>query len=154
MRYRSIVSLLLVAVVTFLTSCSSPTVAKGPTYSPEQIAQLQDYVADVQEMRDRLLAIPPLVQQQRWNDVQTYIHGPLGEMRVRMSRLARGLEPKLQKEALNAAKEVFEHVVLIDEATVANDSRKALFNYNQALQDFDAFLKYVPAEALGSESVS
>lgn len=145
-RYRSIVSLLLVAMVVFLTSCSAPDTVKGPTYSPEQIAQLQKYTADVEEMRDRLLAIPPLVQQGRWNDVQTYIHGPLGEMRARMSRLARGLEPKLQKPALNAAKEVFEHIVLIDEATLSNDSRKALFNYNQTLQDFDAFLKFVPAE--------
>jgi photosystem II protein PsbQ len=148
-RYRAILSVLFAAIAVFLVSCSAPTqTAKGPIYTPEQIAQIQIYVADVQEMRDRLLAIPPLVQQRKWVDVQSFIHGPLGEMRIRMTRLARSLEPKVQKNALQAAKDVFEHLILIDEATQTGDDRKALLNYNLALQDFDTFLKYVPGEAV------
>lgn len=146
-RYQTILSLLLVVVAVFLVSCGSPKpVAKGPTYTTAQLQEIQKYADDVQEMRDRLLGIPPLVQQERWVDVQSYIHGPLGEMRSRMSRLARSLEPKLQKSALSTANDVFEHLNLIDEATQTRDNRKALLNYNEALKDFDAFLQYLPSE--------
>jgi glucose-6-phosphate isomerase len=62
-----------------------------------------------------------------------------------MSRLARSLEPKAQKPALNAAKEVFEHLNAIDQAAQAGDETKALSNYSQALQDFDAFFQLIPS---------
>lgn len=144
--YRSILSLFLAAIAIFLVGCGGPQVAKGPLYSPEQLAQIEKYVADVQEMRDDLLAIPPLVQQQNWVDVQSYIHGPLGEMRQRLFRLANSLEPKVRTKAVQASREVFEHLNAIDEATVERNAPKALKNYNETLKDFDAFLKYVPAE--------
>lgn len=149
-QYRAVVSLFIAAIAVLLVSCGGPTnVAKGPVYSPEQLAQIEKYTESVQEMRDRMLGIPPLVQQQRWTDVQSYIHGPLGEMRVRMSRLARSLEPKIQPQAVQAAKEVFEHLNLIDEATLTNDNRKALLNYNLALKDFETFFSYLPDELKG-----
>jgi photosystem II protein PsbQ len=141
---------LVVAIAIFLVSCSSAPVAKGPVYTSAQLAQIEQYSTGVVELRDRLLEIPPLVQQQDWVDVQSFIHGPLGELRARMSRLARSLEPKVQKKALDAAKEVFEDLNLIDEATLTRDSKKALLSYNRAIQDFETFLKYVPAEALNS----
>jgi photosystem II protein PsbQ len=144
--YRSILSLFLAAIAVFLVSCGGPQVAKGPVYTPEQLVQIEKYVADVEAMRDSLLAIPPLVQQQKWVDVQSYIHGPLGEMRERMFRLARSLEPKVRKEAVQASREVFEHLIAIDEATETRDVPKALKNYNETLKDFEAFLKFVPAE--------
>jgi photosystem II protein PsbQ len=148
MKYRSVLSVILAAIAVFLVSCSSPAPkVQGPTYTPQQLEQIQNYLADVKELRDRLLEIPPMVQKQEWVDVQTFIHGPLGELRFKMGKLARSLEPKLQKPALAAAQEVFEHLILIDEATQTRDSRKALFNYNQTLKDFDAFLSLVPQQA-------
>jgi photosystem II protein PsbQ len=149
-RFRSVLNVLVVAIAIFLVSCSSAPVAKGPVYTSAQLAQIEQYSTGVVELRDRLLEIPPLVQQQDWVDVQSFIHGPLGELRARMSRLARSLEPKVQKKALDAAKEVFEDLNLIDEATLTRDSKKALLSYNRAIQDFETFLKYVPAEALNS----
>jgi photosystem II protein PsbQ len=147
-NYRSVLSVILAAIAVFLISCSSPTpVAKGPTYTTVQLEQIQNYAAEVNALRDRLLEIPPLVQQQRWRDVQTFIHGPLGELRFKMTKLARSLEPKTQTAALESAKDVFEHLILIDEATQTRDSRKALLNYNRALEDFATFLKYVPQNA-------
>jgi photosystem II protein PsbQ len=147
-KYRSVLSIILAAIAVFLISCSSPTaVAPGPTYTPAQLEQIQTYTAEVKELRERLLGIPPLVQQQRWTDVQTYIHGPLGELRFKMSKLARSLEPKVQATALASAKDVFDHLILIDEATQTRDSRKALLNYNRALEDFETFLSYVPNNA-------
>ncbi|MBD2464305.1 photosystem II protein PsbQ [Oscillatoria sp. FACHB-1407] len=145
MKYRSVLSVILAAIAVFLVSCSNPTsTAKAPTYTPQQLEQIQDYLADVQELRDRLLEIPPLVQKERWVDVQSFIHGPLGELRFKMGKLARSLEPNTQKQALAAAQEVFEHLILIDEATQTRDSRKAFKNYNEALKDIDAFLTLAP----------
>lgn len=145
MKYRSVLSVILAAIAVFLVSCSNPTtIAKAPTYTPQQLEQIQDYLTDVETLRDQLLEIPPLVQKQQWVDVQSFIHGPLGEFRFKMTKLARSLEPKVQKQAIAAAQEVFEHLILIDEATLTRDSRKAFKNYNEALKDFDAFLSLVP----------
>lgn len=144
-RYRSVLSLVLAAIAVFLVSCGGAPVAKGPLYSSTQLAQIQKYSTDVEDLRARMLDIPPLVQQERWTDVQSYIHGPLGELRFKLSNMARLLEPKQARPAaLAAAKAVFGHLNQIDEATLTTDSRKAFLNYNEALKDFDAFLKLIP----------
>lgn len=146
LRFRSVLALILAAVTTLLVSCSSPTpVAKGPIYSADQLAQIQHYSEEVASLRDRLIELPPLVQKQQWTDVESFIHGPLGELRARMSRLARSLEPKAQAPALDSAKEVFKHLNLIDEAAQSRDTIKALRNYNETLRDFEAFFKLIPA---------
>ena len=146
LRYRSILTLILVAITTLLISCSNPTpTVKGPLYSSAQLEQIQKYTGNLQEFRGRMLELPPLVQREKWSDVASFIHGPLGELRPTMSRLARTLEPKSQKQALDASKEVFEHLILIDEASQTRDRTKALRNYNEALKDFDAFLELVPS---------
>lgn len=147
-RYRSILTCVLVLITTLLVSCGNPTTVKGPLYTSEQLEQIQHYTEEVQTLRDRMLELPPLVQQKKWTDVESFIHGPLGELRTRMSRLARTLEPKAsQQSALEAAKDVFGHLIAIDEAAQNRDSNKALLNYNEALKDFDAFLQLVPGEA-------
>lgn len=146
-RYRSVLSLLLAAIAIFLVSCGNPTpTVKGPTYTPAQLEEIQTSATSVKEFRDKMLSIPPLVQQQEWVDLSSYIHGPLGELRFRMVRLARLLEPKLQPTALKVAKDVFGHLNLIDEAAQSFDAKKAFLNYNEALKDFDAFLKLLPPE--------
>ncbi|MCU0526702.1 MAG: photosystem II protein PsbQ [Elainella sp. Prado103] len=145
-RYRSILALILVMITTFLVSCGNPAPKiKGPLYSTTQLEQIQRYTEDVQVLRDQMLEIPPLVQQQKWVDVGSFIHGPLGELRVRMSRLARTLVPKEQEKALAAAKEVFEHLNAIDEAAQTRDTTKALSNYNEALRDFETFFGLIPS---------
>jgi photosystem II protein PsbQ len=144
-RLRSLFALVLVAIAAFSVSCSSPKIAKGPLYTPEQLAQIQNLSVDVLDIRERMLGIPPLVQQDDWGNVSTYIHGPLGELRFKMSILGRSLEPKKTKaEAADLAKKVFGHLNLIDEAVLTRDTRKALLNYNEALKDFDGFLQLVP----------
>lgn len=145
--HRAVLSLFLVAIAVFLVSCSNPTpVAKGPIYTTEQLEQIQRLAADVAELRDRLLELPELIQAQQWTDVKTFIHGPLGELRIQMSRLARNLEPKTQPAAQAAARNVFGHLNLIDEAADARDTQKAFLNYDEALKDFDSFLRYLPAD--------
>lgn len=145
-RYRSLIALILVAVTSLLVSCSSPTsTAKAPTYTTDQLAQIQQYNTRLQSFRDRMLELPPLVQQKRWTDVVSLIHGPLGEIRATMLRLSRNLLPSEQKAAETAAKETFEHLIAIDEAAQAQDGIKALRNYNELLKDFDAFIEKIPS---------
>jgi hypothetical protein len=62
-----------------------------------------------------------------------------------MLRLSRNLLPSEQKQAEAAAKETFEHLILIDEAAQAQDGIKALRNYNELLKDFDAFVERIPS---------
>jgi photosystem II protein PsbQ len=148
-KYRFLVSAFLVAIALLFIFISQPVEAAPTfTYTPERLEQIQRYTTDLQGLRERLLEIPPLVQKGRWVDVQSLIHGPLGELRFKINRLVRGLDPKAQKTAASAAKEVFERLILIDEATLTRDTRKALLNYNGILRDFDAFLELVPSKTL------
>ncbi|MFM7425941.1 MAG: photosystem II protein PsbQ [Elainella sp.] len=144
-RFRSLLALILVLVTTLLVSCGNPsTAAKGPLYTTAQLEQIQRYGEDIQSLQDRLPELLPLIEQEQWNDVISFIHGPLGELRVRMSRLARTLEPKAQKQAQDIAKAVFNHLNAIDEAAQARDFAKASSNYSAALKDLDSFFQLIP----------
>lgn len=145
-RYRSILAFILVIITTLLVSCGSPTpTVKGPLYTTTQLEQIQRAASDIEGLRERLQEVPPLIQAKEWNDVITFIHGPLGELREKMIRLARTLTPTSQQAAQKAAREVFEHLNEIDTAAQARDANKALLNYNEALKDFEAFFKLLPS---------
>jgi photosystem II protein PsbQ len=144
-RFRSILALALVAITVFLVSCGGAPVAKGPLYSDAQLEQVQVAAAGVDRLRDRLLELPAMVQAEDWTEVSSFIHGDLGELRARMARLARTLAPeKTQTAALAAAKDVFGHLNELDEAATERNGTKALKNYNEALKDFEVYLKYLP----------
>ncbi len=145
-RFRSILSLALVAITVLLVSCGGVPVAKGPLYSDAQLQQIQSYAAGVTSLRDRLQELPAKIQAEDWVEVGSFIHGDLGELRARMSRLARTLAPKkTQTAALAAAQEVFEHLNAIDDAATERDAQKALKNYNAAIQDFEVYLQNLPS---------
>lgn len=144
-RYRSILAFVLVIITTFLVSCGGPAKISGPLYTTAQLEQIQRYSDSVASLGDRMSELLPLIEQEQWNDVESFIHGPLGELRTRMSRLARTLEPKAQKGALAAAQEVFEHLIKIDEAAQARDFAKASSNYGAALRDLDTFFQLIPS---------
>ncbi len=144
-RFRSILAICLAAITTLLVSCSNPSVTvKEPGYTVAQLEQIQQYTTDVEALRDRLQDIPSLVRTQKWNDVSSLIHGPLGELRTKMTRLARTLKPDAQKQALTVAQDIFDHLIAIDEASRDEDSRRILRNYNEAIADFDAFFLLAP----------
>lgn len=144
-RYRSILSLILVIVATFLVSCGSPTTASAPqTYTTAQVEQIQQYVPDILKLRDRLPEIPRAIQRQDWIDVSDFIHGPMAELRLKMNYLSRNLLPKDRESAQKATRAFFDDLVKIYQAAEQGDGRKATQNYKEALADIDAFLKLVP----------
>lgn len=144
-HYRSILSLILVIVTTFLVSCSSPSAVKAPpTYSSAQIEQIQQYVPDIVAKRDRMSEIPGLIQRRDWIDLSNFIHGPLGELRLKMTYVTRNLLPKSQDEARDATRDFFDHLVKIEQAAEKGNSQVANQYYQAAITDINKFLQLVP----------
>ncbi|GAB4226801.1 MAG: hypothetical protein Kow00121_55200 [Elainellaceae cyanobacterium] len=148
-RFRSILAVFLAAITAFLLVSVNPAeaakITKPPVYTPAQAELIQSYTAELDEMQSRMLELPTLIQQGDWTNVKNLIHGPLGDLRITMFRLARTLDAKSQKAAIQASREVFKHIVAIDEAADSQDTAKAFRNYNEALNDLNAFFNLVPA---------
>jgi len=148
---RSILSLILVIVATFLVSCGSPTTAKVPeTYTTAQIEQIQEYAPDILTLRDRMdRELQTLIQQRDWIDVSNFIHGPLGELRLKMTYVSRNLLPQDQQKARDKTRDLFDHLVKIYQAAQDGNYQRATLNYREALTDIDTFLQLVPQPSAG-----
>ena len=142
--FRPLISLLLVFVSVFVVSCSDGSKAKAPTYSTAQITQIQLANKGLTALRDRLPELSTLIEKRDWNNVKTFIHGPLGDIRTRMAGLAKELLPGTKEQASAIGKEVFGHFNKIDTAAGDNDYKAAILNYNEALKDLEAFSKLLP----------
>ncbi len=145
-RYRSILGLILALVATFIVSCGSGTATtkSAPSYTAAQIEQIQQSLPGIQEQRDRLNTLQTFIQQRRWVDVGTFIHGPLGELRLSMNRVAANLSPQDKEAAREAAKDKYSDLVRIDQAAKEANSQKAVSNFRSVLQEFDSFLNLIP----------
>jgi photosystem II protein PsbQ len=147
-KYRSILALVLAFVAVFLIGFSRPvwakTKAKTPTYTSEQIAEIQTYANDVAVMRDRMPELQALIQKEDWTFVRNFIHGPLGELRFKMSAVARDLLPEAQKQARQVSTDVFNNLVGIDRAAEQSDYKLAVRNYGLAIQNLEKFFTLIP----------
>ncbi len=143
-RYRSILALILAFVATFVVSCGSPTDIKAKTYTSAQIEQIEQYAQGITGLRDRLPELATMIENRDWNNVESFIHGPLGDIRARMSSLSRQLMPDAQKAALETSQNVFGHFVKIDESAQLGSYTQAIRNYAELIKDFDAFLNQIP----------
>jgi photosystem II protein PsbQ len=144
-RFRSILSLILVAIATLLVSCSNAPAAKIPTvYTPEKIAQLQVYVEPISQMRERMSELQNLIAKKQWVDAVALIHGPFGRLRKDMLDLSASLLVKDQKSAKQLAKDLFYHFERIDAAAKERNATVAEKQYREAINDFDAFLDLIP----------
>lgn len=147
-RFRSIVAWLLVVVTTFVISCGSATAATKatPSYTAEQIKQIQVYAPRVEATREQMDKLQTLIQQKRWVDVGTFIHGPLGELRRNMNNLAYKLNPQDKKAAIETAKDFYNDLVRLGQAANDADYQQAVSNFRSAVQEFDAFLRLIPGQ--------
>ncbi len=142
--FRPLISLLLVFVSVFVVSCSDGSQAMAPTYSAAQITQIQTANKNLTALTDRLPELAALIQTREWNDVKSFIHGPLGDIRTRMAGLSRELLPGSKEKALAVSKEIFVHLNKIDEAATANDYKLAIRNYGEAIKDLQTFSGLIP----------
>ena len=116
LRFRSILSVILVLVATFLVSCGGPKATIPTIYAPEKIAQIQILAAPVEAARERMSDLETLIDAENWIDIGTFIHGPLGSLRRDLRYLSESLLPKDQKKAQQLAKELFNDFERLDAA--------------------------------------
>jgi photosystem II protein PsbQ len=144
-RFSAILSLVLALVTTLLVSCGSPSATIPTTYSAQKIESLQVYVRPIREFREKMNVLEDLIVSKNWVDTRTYIHGPLGQLRQDLIGLSRGLLPEDQKQADRLAKNLFTHFERIDAAAKDREATVALAQFQEAVQDFDAYLDIIPS---------
>jgi photosystem II protein PsbQ len=144
-RYRAVLAVVVALLATlWVNTASYAAKIKAPTYKPAQLELIQRYVPPVAEMQDRLTQLEPLIDTEKWIDVRDFIHGPLGELRIRTGRVVRSLLGSDQKAAQQAEDSLFKHLLDIDTAAADRNYDQALSGYQAALQDLDKFLSLVP----------
>ncbi|WP_017305188.1 photosystem II protein PsbQ [Spirulina subsalsa] len=146
-QLRSILALLLVLMTSFLVACGSGVAKAPPTYTPEKVAEIATYLAPVKAARERMPELGKLIEKKEWNDVDSFIHGPLGDLRASTSAVTRALLTKDQPPAADTAKELFAHFERIDEAAQGRAYKLAVDEYKGAVGDFDAFINLIPTQS-------
>ena len=142
--FRPLISILLVFISVFVVSCGDGSQAKAPTYSAAQLVQIEASTKNVTALTSRLPELATMIQKRDWNNVKSFIHGPLGEIRTRLSGLSRELLPGTKEQALATSKEIFVHLNKIDEAAGNNDYPGAIRNYGEAMKDIATFTNLLP----------
>lgn len=146
-RLRSVLGLILAVVATCLVGCGGSNVAQPTTYSGDQIAQLEIFAPRVTELRDRFPELENYIQNKDWNDISSFIHGPMGELRARLDRVAVRLLPQDTEQAKFYAEEIGKHLEKLDAAAEDFNQIEAGKQYREALDDFDAFISLIPDQA-------
>jgi photosystem II protein PsbQ len=144
-RQRSILSLILVLLTTFLISCGNPSVATAPpSYTSAQLVKIQEYLPDIQVVRDRSEELKNLIQSGEWIKVGNFIHGPMTEARLNMTYVIPNLVPQDQPKGRHITKDLLGHLVKIDQAASVGNTSLAFSNYKDAFADVDKFLQLIP----------
>jgi len=143
-RLRSILGVVLATVVLLIASCGSAPTQQVTTYTPEMLQNVRIYTPAVTNLRERFPELAEAIQAEDWVEVQSFIHGPLGELRARLDRLGRTLLPQDQEAAQGLAQEVFSHLERLDDAAANRQQVIAGQEYRNALDDLDTFLGLVP----------
>lgn len=144
-RYRALLSVVLAAIATFVVGCGGPSTAKVPTYTPDKLAQIEIYTPGVESLRERFPELEGYIQTKDWVNIGSFIHGPMGELRVRLGRVASRLLPQDAAAAKALADEIGVHLEKLDAAAVDYNQVEAGKQYRLALDDFDSFLNLIPA---------
>ncbi|NJM70237.1 MAG: photosystem II protein PsbQ [Scytonema sp. RU_4_4] len=151
-RQRSILSLILVLLATFLISCGGPSVATPPpTYTPDQLVKIQEYVSDIQAVQERSQELEKLIENRQWVKVRNFIHGPMAEARLSMNYITPNLLPKDQPAGRELVHDLLDNLIKIDQATEVGNTNSALNNSVAAFADIDKFIQLLPKTSSPSE---
>lgn len=144
---RSMMAVFLAAIATLLVSCGGGQVSAPQTYSADQIAQIAVYAGRIQTSKDRLPELAGYIRDENWANIDNFIHGPLGELRERMNRLAFQLLPNDKADALALSEEISDDLEDMSAAVGAFDSNRTNRAYIRFAKDLSTFLNLVPTEA-------
>jgi photosystem II protein PsbQ len=144
-RHRSIFSLILVLLATFLISCGGPSATVAPpTYTAIQLERIQEYVPKIEAVRSRTAELKTVIDKKDWINVSNFIHGPMAEARLGMNYVIPNLLPSAQPVARQKTRDLLNHLVKIDQAALASDTQLALSNYQEVIKDIDQFFQLLP----------
>jgi photosystem II protein PsbQ len=146
-RYRSLLTIVLAAIATFVVGCGSPDGPTVATYTPEKIQAIEIFTPGVETLRDRFPELEGYIQSKDWGNIRSFIHGPLGELRVRLGRLSSRLLPTDAEQAQALADEIALHLERLDAAAEAYNQVEAGKQYRLALDAFNEFMAIIPAPA-------
>lgn len=142
---RSIMGIFLVAIATLLVSCGGAKVAVTPTYTADNLAQIAIYSDRIQTSKDRLPELAGYIRDENWANIDNFIHGPLGELRAGMKRLAFMLLPDDKAEALELSDEIADDLEAMSAAVTAFDGSRTNKAYIRFVKDLSTFLDMIPA---------
>jgi photosystem II protein PsbQ len=123
--------------------CLALCILISGVYAPSAIAQTDPpdaYLARVASLSDRFNRLETYVNQNSWSDIKGYIHGPLGAIRVDVSRVISALPAKEQAKAKALAKKVFDGLVDLDFAVAAQDRSATSSTFAQVRKDYENIL--------------
>ncbi|MDB9526612.1 photosystem II protein PsbQ [Oscillatoria sp. CS-180] len=143
-RFRSLLGWALAAIAVCIVGCGGADVSQPTTYSNEQLAQIEIYAPRVVELRDRFPELEDYIQNKDWVDINSFIHGPLGELRARLGRVTSRLLLQDAEKAKVLADDIGNHLERLDAAAEKYNQIEAASQYRQALDDFDAFISLIP----------
>jgi photosystem II protein PsbQ len=102
------------------------------------------YVARISKLSDRLEVLQKYVDSNNWNNIRTYIHGPLGEVRRDIAYLAQGLQGTAKQSAKALGKAIADDLVKLDFAAKNTDAAAVQSAFLQVTQHFDQLLALLP----------
>ncbi|MEA5418814.1 photosystem II protein PsbQ [Spirulina sp. CCNP1310] len=142
---RSLLMLCLVMVTITLTACGGDVVKAPPTYTPEKIAAIERAIAPIEAVHDRMPELGNYVAAKDWNNIKSFLHGPLGGLRSTLGYLDRSLLLKKdQGEATARAEALFADIEQLDSAASEQVGNIAQEVYGKTVADFDAYLEFIP----------
>ncbi|MEA5573778.1 photosystem II protein PsbQ [Calothrix sp. UHCC 0171] len=151
-RQRTLISLILVFLATFLMSCGGPAISTPPpTYTQAQVQKINEYKTDIVTVRERAAELGQLIGKKEWIKVGNFIHGPMAEARLDMTYIIPNLLPNDQPAARKIARDLFDHLVKIDQAATSGNQVVAASNFAAAYSDFDKFLQLLPESSSSAE---
>jgi len=148
-KFRSVLAIALTLVIVLCIAFVNPADAKPrkgkpKTYSVEQVAEIQSYAAQIQVMRDRFGELERLIEKEDYVFIPNFIHGPLGDLRTRMSFIASELFPDAKKQAQAATKDLTNALAAIDRAASEKDYKSAAKGYTNLNRSLDTFFALLP----------
>lgn len=144
-RFRALLGFVLATAAVFIVGCGGTAVSQPTTYTPEQISDIQIYTPRVAEFRDRFPELEDYIQNKDWVNIGTFIHGPLGELRINLKRLSTRLLPGDTQQANALIEDIGLRLERLDAAAKAYNQIEAGRQYRLALDDFDEFLALIPS---------
>ena len=152
LRFRPLLSLLLAFAAALLVSCGGPgTVSAPPTYTSEQLQQIQRYLPEIQSAYQRLPALNTAIQNKNWQEIRSTIRGPFGSMIQDLKYVTGHLLPDDKKAANEVSRNIFKDFIDIDRAAVDNNVESALTSFDSAVRDIEKFITQLP-EAPSTEA--